>query len=184
MTDKTTIDLGREVTIRLKDQEARYLLGALSYIELNLGKDLDPDDLIVHLADSGVNPEVDSEVDLLSQAKASINNRQEFKPQVFEIGRLHSICHVPPIWMLSYIDLIKKAQTREEEDHIFSLFEEHNPHGLDSLKEWLDRTYQEKQQAEAQAYGYLEAMINLGILDADHAGEILQDYRPGGKFNP
>ena len=184
MTDKSTIDLGQEVTIRMKDQEACYLLGALSYIEQKLGQEGTFEELVEHLADSGVDPEADTERDLLTLAKVSIIGRQEFKPQVFEIGRLHSICHLPPIWALGYIDLVKKAQSKEEEDHIFSLFEEHNPGETDRLKKWLDRTYQEKQQAEAQAYGYLEAMIQLGILDADHAGEILQGFRPGGKYNP
>lgn len=182
MTDKTTTDLGREVTIRMKDQEARYLLGALNYLEHDLKVSI-PEELIDYLADSGVNPEADTEYDLLSQAREGINNRQEFKPQVFEIGHLHSVCHVPPIWMLTYIDLIQKAQTQEEKDYLVNLFKEHNK-GSEALQYWLERSLQDKQQAEAQAYGYLMAMINLGILDADHAGELMEDYRPGRKYNP
>ena len=112
MTDKSTIDLGQEVTIRMKDQEACYLLGALSYIEQKLGQEGTFEELVEHLADSGVDPEADTERDLLTLAKVSIIGRQEFKPQVFEIGRLHSICHLPPIWALGYIDLSRRLSRR------------------------------------------------------------------------
>lgn len=177
------VNLGETMSIQLKEQEARYILGALSYIEKNLGSD-ELEDLIEHLAEAGVDPEADTEVDLLAQARASITNRQAFKPFTFEQARLHSICHLPPVWMLTYIEMVKKAQTSEEEEQVYQLFDRHNKTGRKTLEEWVKQSYQGKQKAESQAYGYLMAMIQMGILDADHAGEILQDYRPGGKYNP
>lgn len=187
MTDKDTINLGVDTTLHMKDQEARYLLGCLSYVEQNLGTYIDPDDLIVHLAEAGVNPEVDTELDMLSRAKASLNSRkktipqQAFKPLTFDPEAMQAACALPPLWMLEHLGQMKTTDAR---DMVFHNFQSQYPGSERAFVKWVQRTWEEKVRAECQAYGYLMAFVTLGILDADHAGELLEGYRAGAEYNP
>lgn len=183
-----TNTLGQDVRINTKDQAARWLLGTAHFVMKKLGEEeFDWDEFIQSLAEAGVTPEADGENNLYQLATDSLTARKLYNPNLaapaeskgWDQEAMNRSIAIPSKYVRALIYRLAQGEDKE------TIYQEAREKGLLSqLRVWEDRSRTEQQTAEAQAYGYLMAMINLGILDADHAGELMEDYRPGRKYNP
>lgn len=90
-----------------------------------------------------------------------------------------------PSYLLPHIRKYRTSRSDGERQELFlKVASQARRDAGEVQKELIARARQDQRIIQAEARGWIYCLVSQGILDADQAGAELQDWVPGGKYNP